>query len=386
MRHLAFTLCALCALACGSEEAPAGGGGGSPSGGSGGGAGSVSSGGSGGTSSGGTSSGGGAGAPSCIAQAQGIEVAAVDLDGFPSYAVDGCQLAYVSAASKSLVLRDLTSGAETTVAPATESPRRPSLAGGLLAWEADEGGKSVVRLRSGGQTTTVAGGFDHAGEPRATADAVVFTGWLGASADGDTDVFSFTPGDASPALVAGGAGQQRFADISATHIALSDFSEDPGGAYAGDGTSLADIIVIDRATKTPTKRAASGKQAFPMLGSSGTLAYLEWVTVHPVPKLQEYAIVAVPLATLAAPATKLADVQSEEAVRPTASAGVVEWVVRWGGQSSLQRAALDGATPPAKQDLGAVQVLHAPSASSSMTVLATEKTAGSAPALVAIPR
>ncbi|MCE7893706.1 MAG: hypothetical protein DYH12_29085, partial [Sorangiineae bacterium PRO1] len=331
-------------------------------------------------------SGGSGGAPDCLANAQGVDVAQVDLDGFPSYSVDGCRLAYVSASDQRLWLRDLATGNETAIAEAAESPRRPSLSGDVLCWEADVGGKGAVRVRHGGKTSTLSGSFDHAGEPRATTDAVVFTGWLGATADSDTDVFLYTPADQAVKLVAGGKGQQRFADVSASHVAVSDFSEDPSGVYAGDGTTQADIIVIERATGTTTPKQAPGKQAFPMLGSSGTLAYLEWITVHPVPKLQEYSIVAVPMTTLTSPGLKLADVQSEVAVRPTASAGVAEWVVRWGGQSSLWRAALDGATPPAEQSLGSLAVLHAPSASSSMTVLAVEKTAGSAPALLAIPR
>lgn len=392
MLRLASCVCALLALSCGSDEAASSGSGGNASGGAagaGGSGGSSASGGSGGApagGSGGTSSGGSAGAADCLAKAQGVEVAAVDLDGFPSYSVDGCRLAYVSASDKSLKLRDLATGSETDIAPAAESPRRPSLAGEVLCWEADVGGKSVVRLRHGGQIATLGGSFDHAGEPRATADAVVFTGWLGATADSDTDVFLYTPNDKAVKLVAGGKGQQRFADVSASHVAVSDFSEDPSGVYAGDGTTQADIIVVERSSGAATSKKGAGKQAFPMLGSSGTLAYLEWVTVHPVPKLQEYAIVAVPLATLTSPGVKLADVQSEQAVRPSASAGVAEWVVRWGGASSLWRAALDGSTPPAQQSLGNLAVLHAPSASSSMTVLAVEKTAGSAPALLAIPR
>jgi len=393
MKRLALAVCALFALSCGSDE----GGGGASSGGAAGAGGSSASGGSAGNASGGGGSGGSGGAPSggaggsggaadCLAKAQGVEVAAVDLDGFPSYSVDGCRLAYVSASAQTLVLRDLATGSETTIAPAAESPRRPSLSGDVLCWEADVAGKSVVRVRHAGQVTTLSGSFDHAGEPRATGDAVVFTAWLAAGADSDTDVFLYTTSDKATNLVAGGKGQQRFADVSATHVAVSDFSEDPSGTYSGDGTTLADILVVDRATKAVTAKPASGKQAFPMLGSSGTLAYLEWVTVHPVPKLQEYAIVAVPLTTLTVPGLKIADVQSEKAVRPTASAGVAEWVVRWGGQSSLWRAALDGSTSPEQKNLGSVVALHAPSASSSMTVLAVQKSAGAAPALVAIPR
>ena len=44
-------------------------------------------------------------------------------------------------------------------------------------------GKRVVRVRAGGSTTTLTGDFDHAGEPHATTDAVVFVGWLKASVE-----------------------------------------------------------------------------------------------------------------------------------------------------------------------------------------------------------
>ncbi len=399
MTRLAIVMLAVLAFSCGADEttpgAASGGGagaggsgatGGAPSGGSGG----TASGGTGGTTSGGSAGtsgkGGGGGGPDSLAQAKGIEVAEVDLDGFPSYTVDGCTLAYVSAKSKELVVRDLATGSETSVESAAAVPRRPSLAGDVLAWETGAAGSTAVRIRHAGVTTTLSGSFVQAGEPRATTDAVVFTGWLGGTADSDTDVFLYKLSDQSTQLVSGGKGQQRFADVSLTHVALSDFSEDPSGIYSGDGTTLADVIVVDRATNTATLRSASGKQAFPMLGSSGTLSYLEWVGVHPVPKLQEYAIWAVPLASPTATGTKLTEVQSEQAVRPTARAGVAEWVVRWEGKSTLFRAAVDGSSGPQKQELGSVAVLHAPSSSSSMTVLAVRQTTASAPALAAIPR
>ncbi|MBK7585463.1 MAG: hypothetical protein IPI67_35420 [Myxococcales bacterium] len=405
MKRLVLSMFATFALACGSDDAEVVGSGGTASGGTSatggattGGAGGTSSGGasSGGASSGGSGggaagtttggSGGSAGAPDCLTKAQGVEVADVDLDGFPSYSVDGCQLAYVSAKNKTLILRDLASGSETEVALAAESPRRPSLAGDVLTWEADVSGKGVVRVRNGGATTTLSGGFDHAGEPRATTDAVVFTGWTSSASDGDTEVFLYSTSTKAVTLVAGGKGQQRFADVSMTHVAISDFSEDPSGTYAGDGTTLANIIVVDRKTLDVSVRKVAGKQAFPMLGSSGSLAYLEWVTVHPVPKLQEYTIRAVPITTLMAPGIEIASVQSEQAVRPTAHAGVAEWVVRWSSQSTLWRAELDGSKPPLALQLGSIEVLHAPSSASSMTVLAVRKTAASAPALLAIPR
>jgi hypothetical protein len=72
---------------------------------------------------------------SCLTHAAGVSVAETDLDGYPPYAVDGCAMAYVSTAGN-LMLRDLTSGTEQSVAPAAEAPRRPTLSGGVLAWEA----------------------------------------------------------------------------------------------------------------------------------------------------------------------------------------------------------------------------------------------------------
>jgi hypothetical protein len=41
-------------------------------------------------------------------------------------------------------------------------------------------------VSSGGSAQAVAGPFDHAGEPRATGDSVVFTAWLSADEIGDT--------------------------------------------------------------------------------------------------------------------------------------------------------------------------------------------------------
>jgi hypothetical protein len=315
-----------------------------------------------------------------------VAVADVDLDGYPSYVVDACQLLYVSAASGDLVLRDLQTGSESIVAPASESPRRPSFRAGVMAWEADEAAKSVVRVRASGATQTITGAFDHAGEPRVTADAVVLTGWAKADPSSDCDVYLYTLASSELGLVAGGAGQQRFADVSATHVAVSDFSEDPLGIYAGDGTSLANVIVIERASGSATTRSFVGKQAFPMLGSEGVLSYLEWLEVHPVPKLQHYSILAVPLTTPTAAGSLVADVTSDQSVRPTASSGLVEWVVRDEGQNSLWRAPLDTSAPPSVLPLPGAEVLHAPSASQLMTVLAVREIPTSEPELVAIPR
>ena len=92
----------------------------------------------------------------------------------------------------------------------------------------------------------------------------------------------------SAKLVLGGAGQQRFADVSTAFIAATDFSEDPDGRFDNDGKDLADITVFDRSTGTTTTRKSPGKQAFPMLADNGVLAYLQWSSIHPEPKLVDY--------------------------------------------------------------------------------------------------
>ena len=51
----------------------------------------------------------------------------------------GCMLAYVSATGGALILRDLASGSEIEMAAASESPRRPTLSGEVLAWQSGEG-------------------------------------------------------------------------------------------------------------------------------------------------------------------------------------------------------------------------------------------------------
>jgi len=320
------------------------------------------------------------GTVACATGIEGIEVAEVDLDAFPAYAIDGCTLLYVSTAGE-LKRKDLVSGAEMLLAAAAEMPRRPTVSGAVTAWEATENGKSVVRVRSNGSTTTIAGQFDHAGEPKATADAVVFTGWLAAADDGDTDVFVWRQAGPSVELALGGAGQQRFADISPSYVAVSDFSEDPSGRYAGNGISLADIVLIDRTTGDVVRRQLPGKQAFPMLGARESLLYLEWTEVHPVPKLQDYTIRAVPIITPSAAAREIAHVQSMDAVRPTASGAHVEWVSRGSATSSLFQAALDGSATIVPVALPGIAVAHAPVSTARFTVLAVRPTQTSVPRL-----
>lgn len=317
--------------------------------------------------------------PCSTADIDGVEVAPVDLDAFPAYAVDGCTLVFVNTNGQ-LVRWDLKFRTETMLASANEMPRRPTLSGPVTAWEATEAGRSVVRVRMHDSTITIAGSFDHAGEPKATSDAVVFTGWLDAAADGDTDVFVWTVAGARTELALGGAGQQRFADISPSYVAVSDFSEDPAGHYTGDGTSLADVVLVDRTTGKLVRRQLPGKQAFPMLGSSDSLVYLEWTEVHPVPKLQDYTIRAVPIATPSADAREIAHVTSLDAVRPTANAGHVEWVSRY-STTMLFQAPLDGSGPVVPVALPGIAVAHAPVSTPRFTVLAVRQMQNDVPRL-----
>ncbi len=341
--------------------------------------GAAGSSGSGGSSDSATDSGQGC----SLANVTNIAVAAIDLEGYPPYAIDACKLAYVSATNGALVLRDLASGSEVEMAPASEAPRRPTLAGDVLAWQRGDGAGSRIRVSFGGQVRTATGAFVRAGEPRATVDAVVFTGWL---TDTDSDVFLVrTTGPAE--LVLGGAGQQRFADVSPTHVAVSDFSEDPSGVYSGDGTSLSDLVVIERATGAVRRRTAAGKQAFPLLGVTNRMVFLEWVGVHPVPKFQEYALRALELDALDAEPLTIDQVTSDRpTVRPVARGEFVEWVERPVDAMTLfYRARLEtAATPVAITGLEGLE-LFAPAASDAITVIAVRGATGG-PTLRAIER
>jgi hypothetical protein len=225
----------------------------------------------------------------------GVKITSLDPLGFPAYAADGCKLAYV-AKDGTLVLRDLQAGTEVVVATPTETPRRPSLGGPILAWEATVGGMDVVRWRSAaGVVETIPSTGVRAGEPHAATDAIAFTMWATADMKGDTDVMLFSLADKSIVPLGDGPAQQRFADISATHVAWADFSEGgPTGAFEADimtpmGYAPADIVVYDRASKTKLTRKAPAKQAFPMLVAGGKIAYLDWNQVRPQPKLFGYA-------------------------------------------------------------------------------------------------
>ena len=318
---------------------------------------------------------------SCNAGAvDGILVASVgggsnplDPLGYPPYAIDGCTLVYVAATSASgagaLMLRDLGTGAETMLDPASASPRRPSISGDMIAWETKDG----VVGRKGGTTYRLAGFAYPAGEPRATDDAIVFTAFL--QPHGDSDVYLWIPGDArAPQAIATGPGEQRFADVSATLVAVSDFSEDPTGAFDDARLSLADIVVYDRATLTKTIRHVDGKQAFPMLSRSGQLGYLDWATVHPEPKLSQWALrvgnaLSPPAGDANAKGTGTV-LTNTPYVRPSVRGAFLEWVDESAGTSALFRRPID-LSAPATTALSGVALLG-PVAGESVTVVGTQ--------------
>jgi hypothetical protein len=328
---------------------------------------------------------------SCDASAAAdIEVSSDDLKGFPPYAAAGCTLAYVSRTGE-LVVRDLATRVESVIAPAAERPRRPTASAELVAWEADDNGRSVVRVRSGGVVRTIEGAFVSAGEPRANGENVAFTGWNGPAPGDDSDVWLYDAKTADVRVVLGGPGQQRFADVSSAYVAATDFAEDPDGRFDNDGMDLADIVLFDRATGAVVKRHLAGKQAFPMLANDGVVAYLAWNGVHPEPKLVAYELrsgtaLGDPLADV-----KVADVvyASSEYARPAVSAGTLEWIANPDGRTTLYRAPADGSSPPlAVKGLDDLQ-LYAPSPTSAgFTVLATSPVGSAvlAPRLRAVPR
>jgi hypothetical protein len=318
-----------------------------------------------------------------------IPIASVDRDGYPPYAADGCTLVYVAPGSPGeLRARDLASLTETTIAPASESPHRPTIAGGVIAWEATEGGRAVVRVRVKDATTTITGDFDHADEPRAAADAVVFTAWRGADALSDTDVMLYDVALARADVVIGGAAQQRFADVSQRYVAASDFSEDPDGVFNDNDTDLADIVIFDRATRALTPRPRTGKQAFPLLVSASRFGYLDWGEVHPEPKFAQYTLFVGDITGLATGDTSVALVQNTygQYVLPAGRGGYVEWVDRPNGTATFWRAPVDASQPPtAVSGLDGLD-LYAPASAESFTLLGTVPLSGGSLTLRAIGR
>jgi hypothetical protein len=348
------------------------------------------------TGVGGSAAGDAAPTVDCLGRVAGVTVDERELQGFPPYAVDGCTLVYVSrtleaGAHGDLHARDLARGQDTVIATADEAPRRPTISGGVIAWEATIDGISVVRVSFMGTVRTLSGTFDHAGEPRAAADGVVFTVWSTPNANGDTDVDLYLPQTGEVINVAGGPNQQRFADISPSRIAFTDFSEDPDGHYDGDNNDLADIGIYDRATRKTTMRPLPMKQAFPMLLAGDQVAYLhwDWAEVHPEPKLAAYhlrvgSLVAAPPSADREVARVAAQVPPY--VRPAVHEGTLEWVDSPDGEFHLWRAAADGSSPPATVDGVQGVALYAPAPTKSFTVLATRANYQLPPELFAVAR
>jgi hypothetical protein len=312
--------------------------------------------------------------------------------GYPPYALDGCTLVYLAEPAQGqawgeLRVRDLSSGVESTIAPASEQPRRPAVAGELVAWEAVVAGKSIVRTRLDGTTGTITGSFDHAGEPRVTNGAVAFTVWLGPDDTSDTDVYLYLPASGQLVPIATGWGQQRFSDVSSTLVAVSDFSEDPTGTFSATAHRNADIVVIDRSTLAKTVRHLPGKQAFPLLGSTTRLAYLDWGAVTPEPKFSEYNVM---IGEVSANPTGDSNIKGSGMVqsntpwvRPSNNGDFVVWVDESSGSGGLFGRSMD-LSQPATSTLAGLQLVE-PSAGAALSVVATPGTAGGY-ALRGVPR
>jgi hypothetical protein len=321
--------------------------------------------------------------PACsAASVDGIEVAPSDVYGgppyalgYPPYSIDGCLLAYLAAplgveTSGPLYLRDLATGAETLLEAASEKPRRPSIAGDVIAWEATIAGDRVVRVRAGAETVTITGAFHHAGEPRAAEDGVVVTAWLGPTDLDDTDIFLFKIGEPEALPIAPSP------DISPTHIAFADFSEDPDGRFDENAFDLADIVVYDRLKKLGSPRKRTGKQAFPLLGAAGSIAYLAWGPMHPEPKFSAYELFVGDLAASAGADLVAASITtSTPYIRPVARGALVEWV-EWplGGAASFWRRPAD-LSEPAEQVLENL-ALFGPSATAGISIVAAQDASG----------
>jgi hypothetical protein len=328
------------------------------------------------------------GAPACNANVSDIEVSDQGLYGYPPYAAADCRLVYV-AKSGALLLRDLTSGAETQLEDASLHARRPTIAADTIAWEATDGASaSVVRVRFDGKTTSVSGAFDHSGEPRTAANSVVFTGWKTKDDLGDTDVYLWDAPSGRLSAVYEGAAQQRFADVSDGLVAYTDFAEDPDGRFDDDNNDLADVVLYDRATRAFTPRKLAGKQAFPMIASATQIGYLhwDWAEIHPEPKLVAYWLRVGNVGAPPAGDLSIAHVinYAPPYVRPALGEATLEWIDNpEGGGAALMRAPIDGSRAPAKVDGLDGLALYAPSAAKTFTVLATRAAASvTAPALL----
>ena len=313
-----------------------------------------------------------------------IPVAGRDAFGYPPYATDGCSLVYVrgvdAPGTGELRLRNLSDGTESTLAPSSEKPSRPSIAGTTIAWEAMQGTSSIVRATEAGEAIAVAGSFDHAGEPRVAAGIVVFTGWKTSDPLGDTDVFALDTKSGKIEVIAAGPGQQRFTDVSDAFIAITDFAEDADGTFNDNPSihDLADIVIYDRAARTLTTRKRPGKQAFPVLASGTHLGWLDWGGISPMPKLTEFNLRSGAIVGPNAEDVFVELIHASGYIRPAARNGMLQWVTRSEATlvTSLRHAPADGSSAPSSfTGLDGLDLAD-PSASATLTVVATRASGG----------
>ena len=356
-------------------------------------AGSPSAGGSGNHSGGDNSNVAGTPSDTCaVADLDGLSVFSGDTWdplGYPPYALERCTLVYVAPANGggALHLRNLATGEDSELEPAESHARRPSLAGGVIAWEVGDFAQSQVRVRYEGTTQTLSGAFDHAGEPRVAPDAVVFTAFLGPNPTDDTDVYLYRVATEQLTGVAVGPGQQRFADVSRTHVAVTDFSEDPRG-YFDQFDSIADVVTIDRDSDVATPRKRAGKQAFPLLTDQGALAYLDWGAVHPEPKFSQFGL---RLGQLGAPVDADIDVTPEPIhtdpayVRPSLHGSHLDFVDTRTGVIGLYSFTLASGEPATLTPIAGSPQLFGPVATDAMTLI-SRPLQGQTLALTAVAR
>lgn len=335
----------------------------------------------------GASTGSGGGTECKPTSVDGIELAPIGtVDptlslGYPPYAVDGCNLVYLApgqgpGATGELRVRDLGSGMERVIADASLQPSRPAISGTRAAWEAIENGTRVVKTvdlaYASATPMTIVGPFDHAGEPRVSEGSVVFTAWVGAADTSDTGIFVFSTASATVQPVATGPGQRRFADISPTHIAWSDFSVGPTKIFADQSTDAANIVVLERASGVTNARTKPGKQAFPMLGIEGKVAYLDWGLVHPEPKFSEYDLKIGDVGGIATGDILVSHIQTSVYLRPVAEGSYLEWIATSpAGAPALMRSALGFAAAPITVSTFGGETVVGPSSAPSMTLIGT---------------
>lgn len=295
--------------------------------------------------------------------------------GYPPYAVDACTLVYVAAESGGGALRrrDLATGVDTLLESAASHPSRPTVRAGVIAWERDgSNGREVSVLTTAPAARTRS--FEQAGEPRATSDAVVFTQFLGLADSDDTDVMLYDVTTDEVAPVASGAAQQRFADVSESHVAFSDFVEDPQGHFRASG-SLSDIVIVERASGERTVRGAPGKQAFPLLGQEGVVVYLAWGAVHPEPKFSQFLLRA---GHIGEPVSADFDVKpggelvstNPAYVRPSLHGRFLDFVDSPNDIAQLYRVVLAKGAQPTPVAIVGAPVLFGPAAAASFTLVA----------------